>query len=250
MQEDIALSPRQVEILKAIVEEYVDTALPVGSLVLEKKHNLGVSPATIRHEMAMLTSLGYLRQPHTSAGRVPTSKAMKFYVDKLMEEKEISVTEEVAAKQKVAEIEEDFDSLMHEVTRGLAQATHSLSIAATDNGDIWHAGYANILEIPEFYNIDVTAEVLSFLEDVRRFEELFFKRTSWENPVEIFFGEDLGWPRFDPVGIIASHFATSFGQGSVGIIGPTRLKYGEMIPLVRLYADLISETTKKWPKAK
>ena len=72
------LTARQTQILKCIIDEYIETAEAVGSEALEKKYSLGVSPATIRNEMASLTKLGFLRQLHTSAGRVPSPKAMKF----------------------------------------------------------------------------------------------------------------------------------------------------------------------------
>ena len=81
------LTARQTQILKSLIDEYIETAVPVGSDALEKKYNLGVSPATIRNEMVALTKLDFLRQPHTSAGRIPTPLAMKFYIDQLMEEK-------------------------------------------------------------------------------------------------------------------------------------------------------------------
>ena len=80
-----ALSARQTHILKSLIDEYIEAAEPIGSESLEKKYDLGVSPATIRNEMLTLTKMGYLRQPHTSAGRIPSPKAMKFYIDQLME---------------------------------------------------------------------------------------------------------------------------------------------------------------------
>src|SRR3990172_6835296 len=95
------LTARQTQILKAIIDEYIETADPVGSEALEKKYNLGVSPATIRNEMVSLTKTGYLRQPHTSAGRIPSPNAMKFYIGQLMEEKQMSLTDEVKAKEEV-----------------------------------------------------------------------------------------------------------------------------------------------------
>ena len=94
------LTARQVEILKSLIEEYIETAEAVGSETLEKKHNLSASPATIRNEMVRLTELGYLKKLHISAGRVPTSEGMKFYVKQLMKEKELSVAEEVSLKEK------------------------------------------------------------------------------------------------------------------------------------------------------
>ena len=95
-----ALTSRQTQILKTIVDEYIAKAIPVGSASLDKKYNLGVSPATIRAEMVQLTKMKYLKQPHTSSGRVPTPTAMKFYINQLMEEKQLGVAEEVKAKEK------------------------------------------------------------------------------------------------------------------------------------------------------
>lgn len=235
------LSPRQIQILKDVIAEYLETAEPVGSDALDRKYSIGVSPATIRNEMATLTSLGFLRQPHTSAGRTPTPKAMKFYVDQLMEEKKLSVAQEVAAKEQVTTTKKDFDHLMQGITKYLAQQTHSLAVAVTEDGDIWHAGYANILANPEFYNIDVCASVLSLLEEVKRMRELFFERMVWEDDLEILFGEETGWKNFEPVGIVACKFTTQDRTGSLGVIGPVRLDFPVIIPTVRYFGHLLSQ---------
>src|SRR3990172_4218401 len=124
-----ALSARQTQILKSLIDEYITTAEPVGSESLEKKYSLGVSPATVRNEMFALTRNGYLRQPHTSAGRIPTPRAMKFYIDQLMEEKQMSVAEEVKAKEEVVGARQDISVLLDEATHELAHITKSLSVA-------------------------------------------------------------------------------------------------------------------------
>ena len=115
------LTERQLHILKAIIEDYIETAEPVGSETLDKKYNLGVSPATIRNEMVKLTHLGYLKQPHTSAGRTPTSGALKLYVDKLMKLKELSVAEEVTVRQKIWDYRTEMDKMLREATKALAR---------------------------------------------------------------------------------------------------------------------------------
>lgn len=237
-----SLTPRQTQILKHVVEEYLETAEPVGSDNLDRKHNIGVSPATIRNEMGVLTHFGYLRQPHTSSGRVPSPKAMKFYVAQLMDEKKMSVAEEVSAKQEFLNSRESFDKLMHTATRALAQSTHALSVAVTEDGEVWHAGYANILSSPEFYNIDVTTNVLSLLEEAKRLHELFFELLEGNDPLELCFGEETGWRNFEPVGIIASRFQTPHTRGSLAVIGPTRLNYPVIIPVVRYYSELVSQS--------
>jgi heat-inducible transcriptional repressor len=154
-----ALTSRQTQILKAIVDEYIATASAVGSASLDRKYNLGVSPATIRTEMVALTRMKYLRQPHTSSGRVPTPQAMKFYINQLMEEKHLGVAEEVRAKEDVWDSRNDFDKFMNEATQALAIKTHSLAIAATDDGEVWKAGMKNIFDNPEFVDLNVCQNI-------------------------------------------------------------------------------------------
>lgn len=218
----------------------METATSVGSDALERKYDLGVSPATIRNEMGELTRIGYLRQVHTSAGRLPTPKAIKFYVHQLMEEKTLSVGEEAAAKQKVSGSKENVDKLLKETTKALATQTGSLAIAVTQNGEVWHSGYAYILSNPEFYNIDVTQTVLSLLEQSKKVKELLLE-SSWPEPVKIVFGEETGWKNFESVGIVVAHFETPNVNGCLGVIGPTRLRYPVIIPTVRYFGTLLSE---------
>ena len=89
----VFMGERKKLILQAITDDYIRTAEPIGSRTIARKYNLGISPATIRNEMADLEESGYLQQPHTSAGRVPSSKGYRFYVDSLMEVKELSGVE-------------------------------------------------------------------------------------------------------------------------------------------------------------
>src|SRR3990172_3821165 len=106
------LTDRQKNLLRSVIEKYIETAEAIGSETIEKEAGLGVSPATIRNEMVKLTSLGYLRQPYTSAGRIPTSTGMKFYVDQLMEEKALSLKDEVAIKEEFPQGPQRLDQLL------------------------------------------------------------------------------------------------------------------------------------------
>ena len=246
---DINLTPRQTQILKHLVEEYIATAEPVGSEVLDRKYALGVSPATIRNEMATLTKKGLLKQLHTSAGRVPTPVALRFYVDHLMQEKKMSVTEEVSAKEKVWDSRFNFDHLMRHTTLALADRTKNLSVAVTDAGDVYYAGTANILSTPEFFDIDVTRTVLSLLDQEARIRHLFFDRQyDPAESVHIVFGQDLGWGDFfEPVGFAFTPFAAGSGRrGILGLIGPCRLNFPVVLPTLRYFSELISGMTASW----
>src|SRR6266480_2181831 len=110
------LSSRQSQLLKAVIEEYIESAEPIGSETIERKYHLGVSPATIRNEMVQLTELGFLKQPHTSAGRSPTTTGLKYYIQNLMEEKEMPVRDEVAVKERLWEQRFQFHRLLREMT--------------------------------------------------------------------------------------------------------------------------------------
>lgn len=233
------LSERQVDILKKIIQEYVDSAEPVGSETLEKKYDIGVSPATIRNEMALMTKLGYLSKPHTSAGRVPTSKALKLYVNELMREKSLSVAEEVQAKEEVWDYRSDEDKFLRELTRRLAQKTRALAVSSTDEGGVFFSGYANILEMPEFYDYDVTKNLLSVLDDYRYLDRITRRM---QDACSVFLGEESEDEILRPYCFIFAKFHTKQNhQGSIGVVGPTRLRYETIVPTVRYFSDLIEE---------
>ncbi len=233
------LTQRQIEILKCIVKEFTDTAEPVGSETLEKKYDIGVSPATIRNEMADLVKMGYLNKPHSSAGRVPTSKALKLYINELMKQKELSVAEEVKAKEKVWDLRTREDKFLRELTRDLAGKTKTLAVATTDEGDIFYSGYSHILEMPEFYDIDVTKNLLNMLDDFAYFD-IILKRI--ENDFAVMFGDELENNFYRPYGFVFSRYKTrNSTTGSIGVVGPTRLQYDNVVPFVRYFGSLIDE---------
>ncbi len=235
-----ALTSRQTQILKTLIDEYIDTAEPVGSSQLEKKYNLGVSPATIRNEMNLLTKSGFLKQPHTSAGRIPTSGAMKFYVDQLMVEKQMSLAEEVKAKEEVWDDRGNLDKFLNEMTHSLADRTGGMAVAATQDGSVWQAGHGNIFSYPEFSNIGMCSSLFGFMDEDEQLIDLFFNRFPIETPFDVLFTEDLGF-RNMPVGIVAAHFNVRGKNGAIGVIGPVRQSYARLVPTIRYYRTMLEE---------
>lgn len=240
------LTDRQIQILKAVIEEYIETAEPVASETLDKKYNLGVSPATIRNEMVKLTKSGYLKQPHTSAGRAPTPIAMRFYVDKLIKPGELSVTDEVSVKQKIWNHRSQMDKLLKEATKTLASHTNTMSLAATDEGDFFTAGLGNILDMPEFYDIDVTRHLLDTLDEFDYWRSIFSDFGEEVEPIKIYLGEELGIQLMNHCGGVFSRFGSSAHQGVIGVVGPARLNYPRIIPIVRYMGTLINDLAKSW----
>lgn len=125
------LNERKLNILKAIVKDYIETAEAVGSRTISKKHDLGVSAATIRNEMADLEELGYLIQPHTSAGRVPSEKGYKLYVDSLMSQNELRDDEKLLIEQCLEKNVNHIKDLIHETSKLLSQLTNYTTVAVT-----------------------------------------------------------------------------------------------------------------------
>lgn len=127
------LNERKLNILKAIVKDYIETAEAVGSRTLSKKYDLGVSAATIRNEMADLEELGYLIQPHTSSGRIPSEKGYKLYVDSLMSECELNDIEKQLIEESINQNINYMKDLIHETSKLISRLTNYTTIAVTKN---------------------------------------------------------------------------------------------------------------------
>ncbi|MGL4452523.1 MAG: heat-inducible transcriptional repressor HrcA [Sarcina sp.] len=123
---------RKLKILQAIISDYIATGEPVGSRTIAKKYDLGISPATIRNEMADLEDMGLLEQPYTSAGRVPSSKGYRLYVDRIMEYERLSRDEELKIKKQLVEKHKvEIDALIHEVSSLLSELTNLTCLVNT-----------------------------------------------------------------------------------------------------------------------
>lgn len=125
------LSERQLQILQAVINDYVQNAEPVGSRSISKKYNLGVSPATIRNEMADLEEMGYLTHPHTSAGRIPSDKAYRLYVNNLMEKRSLSLQEQESIAARLQADRDEFNATIRHAAELLSEITHLASFAMT-----------------------------------------------------------------------------------------------------------------------
>jgi heat-inducible transcriptional repressor len=124
----VELNPRKQQILLAIIREYIDTAEPVGSRTIARKYRLGISPATIRNEMADLEEMGFIEQPHTSAGRVPSERGYRYYVDYLMQKTGLTPGEEDLIRQEYASKVQDIGLLLQRTSQLLSQLTQCASV--------------------------------------------------------------------------------------------------------------------------
>lgn len=236
----IDLVARQIQILRAIIEEFISTAKPVGSDTIDKKFNIGVSPATIRNEMVYLTKQGYLQKSHTSAGRIPTPLALRLYVNELMKEKELSVADEVNAKEKIWEHKDEVAELMQEAAKVMAEKARAIGVAMAKNRRLYHSGAANLLAMPEFFDIRVTRNVLNLVEAEDLMQQVFDLGQS-ENPVHVVYGKELGNKDLEPVSIIYTEINAGGQVCKLGVLGSHRFDYAYVIPMMKYFKGLIEE---------
>ncbi|NOY15028.1 MAG: hypothetical protein GXP43_02315 [bacterium] len=240
------LTDRQIQILKYIIEEFITTARPVGSQVLEDKYHVGVSPATIRNEMASLTQENLLFQPHTSAGRVPTTQAMRFYVRNLIrpEEGDVSAQEEVSFKARLYPKRHNLEDILEETVGMLAESLQSVAVASSDEDEAEYAGLSYLLDYPEFLEINLTRQVLALLDEEKRLWEIFNLRKDGEEVVTLI-GEELGQENLYGCGLVYAPLDIGPHISFIGILGPYRMDYKKIIARLKLIRRLIVEMIKE-----
>ncbi|KKP69250.1 hypothetical protein A2X44_02580 [candidate division CPR3 bacterium GWF2_35_18] len=239
------LSERQAKLLQVIIDEYVATAEPVGSETIVKKFDLGVSPATIRNDMVRLAEEGYLEKSYSSSGRVPTPLGFRFYIKTLMAEKKLPVASEVALRQRLYEKRFKEEDFLRDAVSALATETNKMAMGSIENGPFYYAGIANILDAPEFFDIDLTKTVLGLLDQQEYLWNMLSKVVS-DEPVTVLIGDESGMQMMRPCSIVFSKYQLGNREGYVGILGPARMKYPQVVPTVRYIRNLIEELLGNW----
>ncbi|OGC52406.1 hypothetical protein A2982_00965 [candidate division WWE3 bacterium RIFCSPLOWO2_01_FULL_39_13] len=234
------LTTRQNEILKAIIEEHIECAQPIASIELVKKRGLRVCGATVRNIMSDLVKLGYLKMVHVSSGRTPTDRAYRHYISELMSEDELSVLEEVAIKQKIMSERYELERLLLSTAEVLSEITGTIALAMTSDGYIAYTGTSRILNVPEFFELDVARSVFKLLDDYELAMSVLGKTDTIDN-VSVLIGREIELANMEPVSLISSHCQISGGQCYIGMIGPSRIRYSRIIPIVRYVSNLLSE---------
>ena len=218
------LTARQGEILNMIVREYISLAEPVSSKLLEKKHEFGVSPATIRNEMQELADQGYLSQPHTSAGRVPTDKGYRFFVDKLLEGSPAPLP---AGRQANPSVRSHItlSQWIGEITNFLAEESSELALGYSANEKIvWKEGWQDIFEEPEFLEPGLASSFARMIDDFEEnIEELLLPE------IKIYIGKENPVSNNKEFSIITA----GFDGGLFAILGPKRMSYDKNIKLIK-----------------
>lgn len=240
------LTPRQIDILKAIIQEYTLSGNSVGSDILEKKYKLGVSPATIRNEMVELAKKGYLKKTHFSSGRAPSAKGFRYYITKLMREKELSTTDEVSYKNSIWDERKEAHRLLSQATKVLSQKTGLLSVAATNLGDVYYSGVSNLLSKSEFTDIQLSRSLCERLDEIPYWERIVEQFERLHEEILFMLGEeDFRDPIFTSCASIFGEFEGEKLKGIIGVVGSNRMYYEVITPQIKYFSDLIEQLIKE-----
>lgn len=150
---EVMLNERKKKILQLIIEDYISTAEPVGSRTIARKYNLGISPATIRNEMSDLEMLGYLEQPHTSAGRIPSAQAYRFYVDSLLEPGALTDNDMALINSWFKERRRSIDEIFQSTAKILSRMTQNVSMVLANKSDTALFRYMKFLPLDDRHAI-------------------------------------------------------------------------------------------------
>lgn len=220
------MTERQKQILSAIIEQYAEVASPVGSSLLAKVFD--VSSATVRAEMAELERLGFIAQPHTSAGRIPTDKGYRFYVNNLTHNATLPETR--AERALSARVQQGGipERTIRNAVDTLVELTHNLGLATIGN-QLYMSGLSNLFNQPEFLGGQQVQQVARLLDNL----EPWLHEAAPNEPLSVYIGAENPIGRNAGVTLIISRFRSPFSDHSyIGTLGPTRQSYREVMSLV------------------
>ena len=243
------ITPRQTQILVAIIEQYAEVASPVGSVTLAKLFE--VSSATIRSEMAKLEELGLITQPHTSAGRIPTDKGYRFYVNRLTEENQ-GGDEQIllnasnskdnlrgfrAISSRVSAQNDRADHAIRSAVDSLVEITGNLGLA-TIGDQLYMNGIYNLFSQPEFESGEAVQSVAQLLDNL----EPWLREVAPNEPLNVYIGSENPIGKSSGASLIISKFESPFSENSyIGVLGPTRQNYGKVVRLVQKTGEFLEE---------
>lgn len=244
------LTNRQNKLLNFIIEEYVKTAIPVGSGLIAKKGDFNLSSASLRSEMNNLEKAGYLSQLHTSGGRVPTDKAYRYFVNNLIQDDDFEPATDEKRKIKTA-INSTED--LHRLNKSIAQVLSDLSdnIVITkilDGSDFYKVGLASLVEFPEFKEMERIFEMANLFD---RFESIFSRIEKYffsqlDDEFNVLIGNENPLDHIKNETMILAKYSLPDGlRGSLTMIGPTRMDYQKNIGLVRYTTSILNQLSRQ-----
>jgi heat-inducible transcriptional repressor len=224
---------RKSLILDIIVQEHIKTGAPVGSSLVVDKYRLKVSPATVRNDMMELESEGYIIQPHTSAGRIPTEKAYLKYLEQIDEGK---LKQEEKKELDKALYKRD-ESGFKQTAKVLAKLSNNAVFWAFEKNNLYYTGISNLFAQPEFTNSDLIFNISAVIDRIDEIIDDIY--LSIKPEPQIMLGRNN--PFSHDCGSVITKYHLNKNIGLIGIIGPIRMDYKKSLSLVSYIREKISK---------
>ncbi|MFA5143769.1 MAG: HTH domain-containing protein [Candidatus Omnitrophota bacterium] len=231
---------RQEGVLALIVKRYVETAEPVGSRFIAKQ--LSLSSATIRNVMSDLEESGYIMHPHTSAGRIPTDKGYRYYIESLMHVKNLNDTLAKSVKAEYASARRDLEEVLGRTSHLISNLTHYVGLSLfSEYQKLYLDGTSHIVEQPEFKDFKKLYCILRLLEEKQDILDLLANDVETDR-LTIHMGKENHSNYLSDCSIVTRGYKVKGKvSGRVGVIGPKRMVYEKVIPTVEYLADAVTE---------
>lgn len=242
----LLLTPRQLQLLNRVIEEFIQTAEPVSSKAMVSSGAFDVQSATIRNEMSDLEEMGFLAQLHTSGGRVPTAQAYRMYVNALVASEGVNISHSLRRRIDEALAEADLhdpETINKTLARLIGQLSNNLVIAnITEQEDAYKFGLSNLLAFPEFREMDRLVGLTEFFD---QFESMCGRlhRQMWNGGsdlgVKVIIGTENPFRQIqDEAVIVAKYRLPRDHEGSLTLVGPMRMDYRRNLGLMTYAAQI------------
>lgn len=237
------MNTRQREILEEVVKLYTETAEPIGSETLLDRHDFQVSSATLRNDMLSLEEEGYLYQPYTSAGRIPTDKGYRYYVSEIMSERPLSKREEEKLREEFLILKAKHTRLARTTVKLLSALSGNLAVAGMINKkDYYDFGMKELLGKPEFREMDELVRLVETLDTLDENVEGLMERLQ-NGETQIFIGSENPVQGISHCAMVVSPYRNKDGElGILALIGPKRMEYAKNKSLIEYMKKLLGSS--------
>lgn len=221
------MNTRQEKILAATIELYAESAIPVGSQALLERYGFDVSPATVRSDMATLEKAGYLYQPHTSAGRIPTDEGYRYFVEEIMPDEQMSLAEQKSLQKELLQLRAKHTRLGRSTAKLLSTLSGNLAVSGVIGEDeLYDFGMKELLEKQEFRELDEMCRLVEALDTLDEKFDLILAQVK-DGKTHIFIGKENPIKEISNCSMVVAPYESAEGKGILAIIGPKRMQYAK-----------------------
>lgn len=230
---------RKNRVLEAVVKAHIASAFPVGSKYIARI--LGLSSATIRNVMFELEKEGFIKQPYTSAGRVPTDRGYRRYVDSIEPFQKSTKSDIIRKTRQYVRRKRFFEEVIEGISHAISKITNYTAIALSPSDRLYFDGTYHMLEQPEFSRPSLARNFLRIMEEKEELLRIMHQDME-ETKTVIHIGRENTFEELRECTIItATYRFKNHTSGNIGIIGPMRMRYEEIVPMVESFANLTTE---------